>query len=329
MSPSPQFRSRRFACSVAIFAATLAAVGLAAAQGFPSKPITLIVPFPPGGSSDTHLRALAEATAKIIGQQIVVENKPGGVGTVGPATMALSAKPDGYTLSQVSLAVFRQPFITKTAYDPLKDFTYIIGVSGYTYGLVVKADSPWKTLAEFVAYAKANPGKVSYGTTGVGTPQHVAMELVAAKNGFKWIHVPQKGLAEGNAALLGGHLTALAGGTSWAPLVDGGQFRLLATFGEKRTRKWPNVPTLRDLGYDISETALYGIAGPKDMKPEVVKALHDAFKKGMETPAHLAVLEKLEQDLAYMSSEDYAKYAVSKTAEMKKLVEQLGLAQKP
>lgn len=309
--------------------AALAAISLSAsAQSFPSKSITLIVPFPPGGSSDVHLRALAEATSKVIGQQIVVENRPGGVGTVGPATMAATAKPDGYTLSQVSLAVFRQPFITRTAYDPLKDFTYIIGVSGYTYGLVVKADSPWKSLGEFLAFAKANPGKVTFGTTGVGTPQHIAMELLAAKNGVKWIHVPQKGLAEANAALLGGHLTAIAGGTSWGPLVDSGQFRLLATFGDKRTRKWSDVPTLKDLGYDIVETALYGIAGPKGMDPAVVKTLHDAFKAGMASPAHLQILERLEQDVAYMSSEEYTRYAAAKTAEMKVLVERLGLAQR-
>jgi tripartite-type tricarboxylate transporter receptor subunit TctC len=297
----------------------------AGAQTFPSKPITLIVPFSAGGSSDVHLRALAGATSKILGQTIVIDNKPGAVGTLGPALMAATAQPDGYTLSQVSLAVFRQPFITKVNFDPLKDFTYIIGVSGYTYGLVVRADSRWKTLADLVADAKTKPGELAYGTTGVGTPQHIAMELLAQKTGIKLLHVPFKGLSEANTALLGGHIVAIAGGTSWAPQVDAGQFKLLATFGDKRSRRWPDVPTLKELGYGVSETALYGIAGPKGMKPEVVKTLHDAFKKALDAPENRKALEQLDQDVVYMSSEEYTRYAVARTAEMKVLVDKLGL----
>jgi tripartite-type tricarboxylate transporter receptor subunit TctC len=311
--------------AIASVAASGCLAGAAHAQAFPNKPITLIVPFTAGGSSDVHLRALADQASKILGQPIVIDNKPGAVGTLGPSLMATTAKPDGYTIGMVSLAVFRQPFIQKVSYDPLKDFTYIIGLSGYTYGLVVKADSPYKTLADLLADAKAKPGQVSYGTTGVGTPQHIAMEQLARSKGIQLLHIPFKGLSEGNNALMGGHLSAIAGGTSWAQQVDNGQFRLLATFGEKRTRKWSSVPTLKELGYGISESALYGIAGPKGMRPEVVKTLHDAFRKAMDTPEHKTVLEKLEQDQHYMSPEEFTKFAAAKTAEMKVLVDKLGL----
>src|SRR5712691_13065654 len=136
----------------------LALPSTAFAQGFPNRPITLIVPWPAGGSTDTHLRKLAELASKQLGQPIIVENRPGAGGMLGPAGMARSAAPDGYTLSQLTVSAFRQPHMQKVDWDPLRDFTYIIGVSGYTFGMVVKSDSEFKTFNDLVAYAKANPG---------------------------------------------------------------------------------------------------------------------------------------------------------------------------
>lgn len=138
------------------------------AADFPTKAVTVIVPWVAGGSTDTCIRVLAENTGKHLSRPVIVENKPGGGGTVGPATMAATAKPDGYTLSQIPLGVFRLPHTMKTTWDPLKDFTYIIQLTGYTYGIVVKNDAPWRTLKELLAFAKANPGKVTYATPGVG-----------------------------------------------------------------------------------------------------------------------------------------------------------------
>jgi tripartite-type tricarboxylate transporter receptor subunit TctC len=153
----------------------------AQAQNFPTRPVTFVVPWPAGGTTDVGLRALASATERHLGQAIVIENRPGGSGTLGPGQMAATAKPDGYTFAQIPITVFRFPFMTKTGFDPARDFTYIIGVSGYTFGVVVKDDAPWKTFLEFVAHAKANPGVVNYGSPGTGTSLHITMEQIAVQ----------------------------------------------------------------------------------------------------------------------------------------------------
>ncbi|MCE5282128.1 MAG: tripartite tricarboxylate transporter substrate binding protein [Deltaproteobacteria bacterium] len=285
------------------------------AADFPAKAVTVIVPYSAGGSTDMCFRVLAETTSKHLGQQVVVENKPGGSGSVGPATMAASAKPDGYTLSQIPLSALRMPHIIKTSYDPLKDFTYILNVSGYMYGIVVRKDSPWKTLKELVDYVKANPGKVTYSTPGVGVLQHVVMEKIARKDGLKWIHVPSKGGIDVIMAVMGGHVMVGAETTGWAPQVDSGDLRLLCIWGEKRSKKWPDVPTLKELGYDIVAESPFGIAGPKGIDPKVVKILHDAFKKGMEDEAFIKALDKLYMQPVYLNTADY-------TAKVKVLYEE-------
>jgi len=274
---------------------------------FPTKPVTVIVPWSAGGSTDTCIRVLAEATAKHLGKPVIVENKTGGGGALGPATMAATAKPDGYTLSQIPLGVLRLPHIMKASWDPLTDFTYIIQLAGYTYGIVVKKDAPWKNFKELIAYAKANSGKVTYSTAGVGTMQHVVMEKIARKEGFKWIHVPSKGGIEVVTATMGGHVMVGADPASWAPQVASGDLRLLVTWTSKRTPAWPNVPTLKELGYDIVAYSPFGIAGPKGMDPKVVKILHDAFKKGMDDPAFQKMLAKFYFAPLYLNSADYTK----------------------
>ncbi|MGQ9695878.1 MAG: tripartite tricarboxylate transporter substrate binding protein [Thermodesulfobacteriota bacterium] len=295
---------------------------------FPTKPVTLIVPWPPGGSTDVTMRVLAETTSKYLGQKVIVENKPGGSGTVGPATMVATAKPDGYTVAQIPITVFRYPYMMKVSWDPLKDFSYIIHLTGYTFGVVVKADSPWKTWQEFISYAKANPGKVTYATPGAGTTLHITMEVIAMKEGIKWIQVPMKGGGETTPAVLGGHVTATADSTGWGPQVDAGQLRLLVTWGNQRTKRWPQVPTLKELGYGIVSNSPFGIAGPKGMDSKVVKILHDAFKKGLEDPAYQKVLEKFDMEPFYKNTEEYIKYVQVLCAEEKMIVEKLGLKKK-
>ncbi len=300
----------------------------ALAQDFPNKPVTLIVPWPAGGSTDLAMRALAEATQKYLGQTIVIDNKPGGGGTLGPGNMAQTARPDGYTLSQAPLGLYRIPHMQKVAFDPQKDFTYILNLTGYTFGFVVRADAPWKTFREFLDYAKANPGKVNYGSTGTGTSPHLIMEMIGAKEGIDWTHVPFKGNADGTAALLGGHIMGMSDATGWGPHVDAGRFRLLVTFGASRTKRWPAVPTAKELGLGIVANSPYGLVGPKGMDPRVVKILHDAFKKGLEDPIHLSAVEKYDQEIFYMSSEEYAKWAAETYREERKLIERLGLLAK-
>lgn len=311
-----------------------AAAGLAApwvhAQGtaFPNKPITLIVPWPAGGSTDRHHRALAELAGKILGQTIVVENKPGGGGTLGPGQMAATAKPDGYTISQFPLGMLRIPHMQKVAFDPINDFTYIIGVSGYTFGFVVRADSPYKTFNEYIEAARKAPGQINYGSTGIGTSPHLLIEELAAAAKVELNHIPFKGNADQMQALIGGHVMAASDATGWDKFVDGGQMRLLLTFGEARTARWPQVPTAKDLGYNVVSTSPYGLVGPKGMDPAVVKTLHDAFKQAMDDPKHAELMTQLNQSVWYRNGSDYKKWAQDTFAKDKALIERLGLAAK-
>lgn len=313
----------------ALAAAPLAASGPALAQqAFPARPITLIVPFPAGGSTDRHLRLLAELAGKHLGQNVIVENRPGGGGTSGPGAMALNAKPDGYTIAQFPMGMMRVPHMQKTLWNPLTDFTYIIGVSGYTFGVTVRTDSPYKSFKEYIEAARKAPGKIDYGSTGVGSSPHLHMEELAANAGVTLNHVPFKGNADLTQALLGGHVMAQSDATGWDKYVDGGQMRLLVTFGEQRTKRWPNVPTAKELGYNVVSTSPYGLCGPKGMEPAVVKTLHDAFKKAMDDPKHLELLAQLSQDLWYQSSDAYAQWVRVTYVKEKRFIEKLGLAAK-
>jgi tripartite-type tricarboxylate transporter receptor subunit TctC len=306
----------------------LAAAAGSLAQAFPSKPVTLIVPWPAGGSTDRHLRGLAEIASKYLGQNVVVENRPGGGGTIGPSQMALQAKPDGYTISQFPMGMLRIPHMQKSAWNPLTDFTYIIGVTGYTFGMTVRADSPYKSFNEYIEAARKEPGKIDYASTGIGTTPHLNMEEVAMNAKVTLNHVPFKGNADSTQALLGGHVMAQSDATGWDKYVDGGQMRLLVTFGDTRTKRWPNVPTAKELGYGVVSTSPYGIAGPKGMDPAVVKTLHDAFKKAIDDPKHLELLAQLSQDVWYLNSEDYAKWVRDTFGKEKALIDRLGLGAK-
>ena len=309
-----------------ILAALCFAATTVFAQAYPTRPITLIVPWPAGGSTDTHLRKLGELASKNLGQPIVIENKPGAGGMLGPLWMAANAKPDGYTLSQLTVAAFRQPYMQKVDWDPLKDFTYIIGVSGYTFGVVVKSDSPFKTFQEVIAYAKANPGKFTYSSTGTGTSPHLLMEEMAYKAGVQLNHIPFKGNADSTQALMGGHVMAQSDATGWGKYVDSGAFRLLVTFGEQRTR-W-GAPTAKELGYDVVSYSPYGIVGPKGMDPKIVKIIHDAFRKASEDPENQKLLASLDQVYWYKSTEDYAKWAADTFVSERATIERLGLLAK-
>ena len=307
--------------------ALAASVG-AQAQNFPLRPVTLIVPWPAGGSTDVGMRALASAAEKHLGQSIVIENRSGGSGTLGPGQMAATARPDGYTIAQIPITVFRFPFMTKTTFDPSTDFTYIIGVSGYTFGVVVRDDAPWKSFQDLTADAKSNPGKINYGTPGAGTSLHITMEQIARQQGIKWTHVPFKGNAESMNALLGGHIHVVADSSGWAQLVNAGRFRLLVTWGVARTKNWPDVPTLREIGIDMVSNSPFGIAGPKGMDPKIVRVLHDAFKKGLEEPSYAAAVANLDQELFYLSSEDYQNFAMRQIEEARRFITELGLGPK-
>ena len=298
------------------------------AQAFPARPLTLICPWPPGGSTDIHMRKFAEVAARYVGQSIIIENRPGAGGTVGPSQMAANAKPDGYTLAQYPISLLRVPHMQKSSWDPLKDFTFIVGLTGYTFGIVVKSDSPIKTLQELIDYARANPNKVTYGSTGNGTTPHLNMEQLASRTNVQMLHVPFKGNADSTQALMGGHIMVQSDATGWGRMVDAGTFRLLVTFGENRTKRWNTVPTAKELGLGIVSNSPYGIVGPRGMDVQTVKFLHDAFKKALDDPEHLKILDQLDQEYWYKSSEDFAKWAADEFGVARQLIERVGLLAK-
>lgn len=304
------------------------AMPAAAQADFPNRPITLIVPFAAGVTADLLLRGYADAASKVLGVPVVVDNKPGGSATLGPAQMAGTAKPDGYTIGQIAIPVFRVPHMQKATYDPLKDFTYVIHIGGYTLGAVVKADSPFKTWKDVIEYSKANPGKFTYTTIGPATTNAIAMELMSRQSGVKFTHVPGKGGGEGVAQVLGGHINAMVESPSWAPTVASGDLRLIMILNGERSKKWPDVPTLKEFGYDYSFDSPFGLAGPKGIDPAIVKKLHDAFKVAYEDPKVIDLHEKFDFVRRYMNTADYNAFVVKLAAEEKAALDQLGLTKK-
>jgi tripartite-type tricarboxylate transporter receptor subunit TctC len=300
----------------------------AMAQAYPTKPITMVIPWPAGGSSDLTLRALGDAASKHLGQPFIYDNKPGASGTLGPATMAAGGKPDGYTIAQIPITVMRLPLMQKVTWNAEKDFTYIVHLTGYTFGVTTKADSQFKTWDDVVKYAKENPGKVTYGTPGAGTSLHIGMEQIASKAGIKLTMVPFKGGAETNAAVLGGHTMLQADSTGWRPLVDAKELRLLMLWTPVRSKNWPDVPTLKEMGYPFVFDSPFGLAGPKGMDPAHVQKLHDAFKKALEEPAVVETMAKYDMFPRYLNSEDYKKTVADVTAQEKAALEVIGLLKK-
>jgi tripartite-type tricarboxylate transporter receptor subunit TctC len=294
-------------------------------QAFPAKSIKLVIAFPAGGPTDITMRQLADNAGKILGQPVIVENKPGAGGTL-PAQLLQTSPADGYTLAQIPLGVFRLPYTTRIAWDPVKDISYVINVTGYAFGIVVPADSPIRNWNDFVAYAKANPGKLSYGSTGTLTSPHLTTELIAQKLGIQLNHIPYKGSAELTQAITGGHIMAAADSTGFAPLVQAGKIRVLNTWGEKRLDKFPEAPTLKELGLDIVQNSPFGIGAPRDTPPEVVRKLHDAFRKAMEDPSYVQSLARYDMLPNYMDSAQYTRFAQETFRNEKALVDKLGLA---
>lgn len=298
---------------------------LAQAQEYPSRPITLIVPWNAGGSTDVIMRTVADVAGKKLGQPFVIDNKPGVTGTMGPGAMALGAKPDGYTIAQVSVPLVRQPFLAKTAWDPMKDFTYISNLMGYTMGVVAGTQTPFKSWNDVVTYAKAHPNEVSYASSGqYGTP-HLAMEQLSSLAKIELNHVPYKGGPEANTAVAGGHTQLQANSATWKPLLDGGKARLLVVFSENRSKTWPDVPTLKELGYPLVVDSPLGIAGPKGMDPKIVAKLDAAFRAALDAPEVKKVMDDFAMFPSYKGPEEYRKFMADQQKQEKALLEKMGL----
>ena len=297
-----------------------------AQEKYPMKPITLIVGYPAGGSVDVCARPFASAAGKILGQPIMIMNKPGGGSSVAMALLK-NEKPDGYTIGLLISGAVMGQHMREVPYDTAKDFTPIMQYGIYLYGLVVRSDSPWKTFKEFIDYAKANPGKILYSTAGPGTPQHLVMERLAMKEKITWKHIPFEGGGPAISALLGGHVQAAAQTTEWKKHVESGRLRLLAVFGEKRMIDFPEVPTLLDLGYSITAPSLGSVVGPKGLSPQMVEMLHKAFKKSMEDPDFIRISRQMDMPLVYRSPQELAKHLVEMNEEVGGLIRSLGLRQ--
>jgi tripartite-type tricarboxylate transporter receptor subunit TctC len=312
------------ACAPALGAAR-AESAASAAEAFPSRPITLWVPWPAGGATDNTLRLLAELAGQRLGQRVVVENRAGAGGTLVMPVLQQAAA-DGYTIAQMPQPVFRAPWMQKVLWDPIRDTTPILQISGVTFGVVVAAASPLRTLDDLFAHARDNPGRLTVATNGVGTTPHVVMDELFGRRQLSYLHVPYKGTSEQMLAVASGQVMAGVNSNGFAPFVDNGQLRLLVTFGEQRTRRWPSVPTLKELGHGIVATSPYGLAGPHGVPPAVVRRLHDAFRGAMFDPTHVAELAKYDQQLDYLGPEDYGRAMREAFAAEKRTVERLGLA---
>jgi len=304
-----------------LFVAFLLALvaGSALGQSFPSKAVTLIATFRPDDIVSEFLRDFAPIASRYIGQPVVIENRQGAAGTLGPSTMAATARPDGYSLALLTITSFRVPHMERVSWDPRKDFTYIIGIVNLAFGVVVKSDSQFKTIDDLIRYAKANPGGLRYGSTVYSATAHLAMEDLGLKTGARFLRVPTRNNPETEKALMEGRIMAIADSTTWGPQVDAGAFRLLLTFGERRSR-W-NAPTAQELGFDVLAYAPWGIVGPKGMDPKVVKRLHDAFNRALDDPEYEKLLKRLEMVDWYKSSEDYAEWAVDQFRFQRALIE--------
>lgn len=313
--------------ALALPLAALAIPGLARAQGrFPDRPIQLVVPWAAGGSSDVHLRSLADIAGRLLGQPMIVVNRAGAAGTLGPLTVAQQSRPDGYTITQMHFSVLRRPFMTRSpGWDPVADFTHIIGLAGWLFGTVVKADSRFRTWQEMIAFARANPGRLTYATSGIGTTNHLAMEQLQELERVQFTHVPFRGVAEGILAVLGGQVDMVSDSSAWATNVDSGQMRALAVWSAERVPRFPTVPTLREIGYDVVVTSNYGISGPRGMDAGVVRVLHDALRAALMTPENTRVLGQMDMPVVYMETAAYRAFIAERVEFERNMVRHLGL----
>lgn len=321
--------SRRAALALggAAIAAPLAAPRIANAQGnFPSRPIKLIVPWPPGGASDAQLRSLADIASREFGQPVVIENRSGAGGTLHAIHLAREARPDGYTIGQMHLSVVRRPYlISQPQWETATDFTHIIGLTGWLFGIAVKADSPWRTFQDMMDFAKANPGRVSYSTSGIATTNHLAMEDLSAQTGIEFTHVPFRGASEGITAVLGGSVSMIADSATWAPMVQSGQMRALCVWTPERWPALPDVPTLRELGHDIVVTSNYGLSGPPRMDPGIVRRLHDVFKNALMHADNTRVRDNFSMPLVYLDTAQFNDFIVQRARYEREMVTRLGI----
>ncbi|PLC48398.1 ABC transporter substrate-binding protein [Pollutimonas subterranea] len=311
-----------------VFAGLIASIApVAAVQAqdvYPNKPITIIVPYGPGGTTDVVGRALGESLGRQLKQPVVIENKPGAAGSMGVIEM-MNTKPDGYRLTMAPVGIFRQPYLQKTRYDPIRDLTYIASFLTYDFMVTVAADSPFKTINDMVSFAKKNPGGIEYGTPGRFTGNQVVLAKLGKDDGIKFVHVPYKGDSEAIASLLGGHTQVAVVTNSVLPFMQSGKVRVLATAADVRPEAFSHVPTMKEAGFNVEVPSPLGLAGPKGMPQDIVDKLDKAVKTAMSDPAFKKVLENYGVRTFYMDNQTYTKFAETTFKAEKDIIQSLGL----
>jgi tripartite-type tricarboxylate transporter receptor subunit TctC len=297
---------------------------LSAADEYPARPITVIIGYTPGGVVDLTARALSEGAGKILKQPIIALNKPGG-STIIATTALKGSTPDGYTIGVLTTGTVTSPLVQSVPYDLLRDFIPISQYGGGNHGLVVRADSPWKTFKEFFEYAKANPGKIKYGTSGALTSQNLVMEQMAIENNIKWKGIHYPGGAQAHFALLGGHIDAVPQLAESREHIKSGELRFLASLMEKRTPEFPDVPTLLELGYHYVAVSVFGIMAPKGVPEPIVQKLEIAYREAMNDEAFLKIAEKMGLPIQYRSRKDFAVYLKTTSDNFSNVIKKAGL----
>jgi len=302
-------------------------IGAWAADDFPSKAIQIIVGSQPGGSDDLRYRSLAPKMAEVLKQPVIVVNKTGAANQVA-ITFIAKSKPDGYTIGPASTsALLFTPHMRKVDYNTLTDFTFIAGIASQGYGIVVRNDAPWKTLQELIDYTKKNPGKIKYGSWGVGGSGHLYMAMMEKQLNLQWDHVPFKGDAPNLTALMGGHVSVSVATVAFVPYVKSGQARVLAVVANDRMAAFPDVPTLNEVGIHIEGIwDTIGVCGPKGLPPSVLKKLEDAIKQAAEGDEFRKAMKVLETDVRYRDSQTYTKMVKDAYPRIGELVKRAGLA---
>jgi len=292
-------------------------------QPFPRKPINLVIGYAPGGVVDISERFLAAKAEKFLGHPFIVSNNGGGGSSV--AFELTARKPaDGYNIvGGASTGLVRIPQFREVPYQ-LDDFIPIMHFATPVLPPVLaKSPSPWKSFKELVDYAKKNPRKLTYSTTGVGSPMHLAMEYVAKQEGIVWTHVPYPGAMPAFTALLGGHVSFQVGAGESVPFIKDGSVRLLANLSERRVKSWPETPTLIELGYDIFNESVFMYAAPKGTPKPTIDKLDDAFHQAMADPDFTTVLARVEFEPSYRNSAETRKYLEDAYARIGRMIREL------
>lgn len=310
--------------SYAVMGIVLAIPAGTVSAKYPERPIIITVGYGAGGASDSLVRALSAAAAEHIGQPIVIENRPGASSSIQTGHLVRST-PDGYTIGSVLVGAIINQYMRETTYDVANDITPIMMFGKLPYGIVVPNDSQWDSLDALLQHGRETPNSLRYSTAGVGSSQHLTMELLGKQEGIEWIHVPYKSGPEALLAAVQGEVDFAAQSAEWGPFVRDGRLRALATFDSERYSEFPDVPTLLELGYDIIAPSMIGIAGPVGLDEEVVERLQEAYKRAMSDQRFINAATQNGWEIEYKGPAEFGEYIQEMDKHYSRVVEDAGL----